>query len=638
MFHMILSGGHEFELETMSTLVLELNMATEMTEDEFYDNGDLATNIASILGIELSRIKLVNVIQETSLTRVARRSRLAYRTYPKPRTTRSIQFLTTVQFEISVDDIDHSVERLNDEVAGEIIKKSHDIVLAAKEVVVQTDPSATVASEIAIAIAPTEPEKESVAEPITEQLGIFNNTEFLDFIEVQALLQKELDTVPLEFLKTSQDNIEAQESLNQEKHDFVVYKTPQDMYLYSKPNQQQILDEPFFEPFVLIMRDEHGDNLINVGLVSSLWSVTISIASASLYGARPAVLTGNTSASFVLGTGKAIFDDFRISGDVNDCQFRFTVTNPIDSDVFDLLSDRVLFMPASSVPTSTGFEGMIFGYSESWTSDCSRVCLSPARSIPGYTVPTKCNDVSSCSTSFSTCNPDGCTCDLTSIPLYSTISPSDYTTGSCSASHMEIRIDKCIANYFGFMLTDLFVNGPAKTDQFSNLQTTLTNRCRGELVYDNGPEYVFRLENTLNDCGSVVHKNSTAIVYTNAVQGQVSLGHSTATIFRNRQFYVAMGCTVELNVTASNSFIVDLGNFEDFSKKRMKPDITTINFYTDSTYQTKAWDNYTFHVPERVYLGQLNYSLKLSHHIYRIGAVAIYTNDPGQSLLGDVSE
>ena len=36
---------------------------TELTEDEFYDNGDIAKNIAALLGINPKKIKIMDVVR-----------------------------------------------------------------------------------------------------------------------------------------------------------------------------------------------------------------------------------------------------------------------------------------------------------------------------------------------------------------------------------------------------------------------------------------------------------------------------------------------------------------------------------------------------------------------------------------------
>ena len=43
--------------------MLELEVMTELTEDEFYDNGDIAKNIAALLGINPKKIKIMDVVR-----------------------------------------------------------------------------------------------------------------------------------------------------------------------------------------------------------------------------------------------------------------------------------------------------------------------------------------------------------------------------------------------------------------------------------------------------------------------------------------------------------------------------------------------------------------------------------------------
>ena len=43
--------------------MLELEVTTELTEDEFYDNGNIAKNIAALLGINPKKIKIMDVVR-----------------------------------------------------------------------------------------------------------------------------------------------------------------------------------------------------------------------------------------------------------------------------------------------------------------------------------------------------------------------------------------------------------------------------------------------------------------------------------------------------------------------------------------------------------------------------------------------
>ena len=50
-------------LTIKSTVILELEVMTELTEDEFYDNGNIAENIAALLGINPKKIKIMDVVR-----------------------------------------------------------------------------------------------------------------------------------------------------------------------------------------------------------------------------------------------------------------------------------------------------------------------------------------------------------------------------------------------------------------------------------------------------------------------------------------------------------------------------------------------------------------------------------------------
>ena len=64
--HLIMKTGSIYSLTVKATVVLELEVMTELTEDEFYDNGNIAKNIAALLGISPSKIKMMNVVRYSS--------------------------------------------------------------------------------------------------------------------------------------------------------------------------------------------------------------------------------------------------------------------------------------------------------------------------------------------------------------------------------------------------------------------------------------------------------------------------------------------------------------------------------------------------------------------------------------------
>ena len=60
------SGEYKMNIKSLtikSTVILELEVMTELTEDEFYDNGNIAENIAALLGINPKKIKIMDVVR-----------------------------------------------------------------------------------------------------------------------------------------------------------------------------------------------------------------------------------------------------------------------------------------------------------------------------------------------------------------------------------------------------------------------------------------------------------------------------------------------------------------------------------------------------------------------------------------------
>lgn len=180
-------------------------------------------------------------------------------------------------------------------------------------------------------------------------------------------------------------------------------------------------------------------------------------------------------------------------------------------------------------------EGLPFDRQESWSPTCDYVCLSPCADIPGAGSGIQCNDVATCvgddsNPTYGVCSENGCDCDMESVPNPTEINPADYISATCDGSGMEMRINKCILNRFGFRLADLYIHGPDKTEDFAELAVSADNNCRGALEYNNGPEYVFRIDRAMSDCNTRVTNNGTHATYDNAIQG--SGGVNTGVISR----------------------------------------------------------------------------------------------------------
>ena len=85
----------------------------------------------------------------------------------------------------------------------------------------------------------------------------------------------------------------------------------------------------------------------------------------------------------------------------------------------------------------------------------------------------------------------------------------DFLSVTCDETSLELRANKCAMNKYGFSLEELFVHGPDKLT--SNEIDALTDPCRGELVFYNGPEYVFKIDRTSSDCNTLVEGNGSQV-------------------------------------------------------------------------------------------------------------------------------
>ena len=78
--YFIMNAGDIVDVKISDTIILELEVVTEMTVDQFWDSSELPKLLAVMLGISPSKIKLMNVISENS-----RRRRSPYQLYERHR-------------------------------------------------------------------------------------------------------------------------------------------------------------------------------------------------------------------------------------------------------------------------------------------------------------------------------------------------------------------------------------------------------------------------------------------------------------------------------------------------------------------------------------------------------------------------
>ena len=202
-------------------------------------------------------------------------------------------------------------------------------------------------------------------------------------------------------------------------------------------------------------------------------------------------LDGTTVLTFAAGTGKAVFDNLIFKGGLKSTKLRFRLIQPPESDIAPVFTETINFLPGlggngkSQGTCGADEEGSTFGRNVATNDQCNYVCMAPCYGLMPGMAPechaATCDNYSVCTAS------DGCQCDLESIPDMSTLTRDNFITGlTCSPEKIEIRLSKCLINKLGLKLEDLYLNGPEIDFDFSNLGSSPTNTCRGQLPMPTG--------------------------------------------------------------------------------------------------------------------------------------------------------
>ena len=245
-------------------------------------------------------------------------------------------------------------------------------------------------------------------------------------------------------------------------------------------------------------------------------------------------LDGETVVEFTPGSGLAIFDNLVFKGDLASTRLKFSITFPSDVEIESLITEmEIVFVPEMEAECIVE-EGGGFDRKLSFTEGCTKVCMAPCNDMTVGMV--TCNKMKTCSgteeggETFGVCEVDDdglstCACDMDSVPRVNNLNAKEYLSVQCDAGSLEIRVNKCAMNKYGFSLTELFLHGPdrlsanevgdlllassqAEDEEESDssivdgLKATDLNDCRGEIAFDNGPEYVFKIDRRLSDCNT----------------------------------------------------------------------------------------------------------------------------------------
>ena len=654
--HLILKTGSIYSLTVKATVVLELEVMTELTEDEFYDNGNIATNIAALLGISPKKIKMMNVVRETAEQRRKRREASGLYYLVHSRSARETDDAMTLQFAIGsgkdpektestgeADDLSETqedVEELNAHGAKLAeLSASQDDPLgdAVKTGVQEENPEAELeVAKAAIGMAEKIKEEDSIPDwfdpenptgengTIMAKLGIEDaavqneNADqcevseeggddedqcgesggSIDFAVLASLVAEQTNgAVKLEELETAEEKATREQEAIDSAAAAVTYSTPTRMEIQSVPEKVMLEGLVMSQSIVVVMFNENDEQMENVGYAAEPATVTIRLADG-----ESGTLSGTTTVPFAAGTGLATFSDLTVSGSDNAVAFVVSVSDAYP-DVADQTSTEVDFMSAPAEDTcDKAAEGGKYDIREIWSNDCANVCTQSCLDLGEMTKPPVCIERSGDCGQFAACGGEGvgCTCDFDSMPSKRDIAVFDHLHLECSSSGFKVTADKCVMNKFGFKLKDLFLNGIDR-DYDGDIRISGENTCRGRLDYETGTDYVFEVVG-LVDCGTKVTSNDTHVNVENAIQGEV--GEDTLTITRKKRVFIDFGCAYAKEVQVSS---VSVGHVQS---KTIAIDLETesvnlevnMRLYDSDSFSAPIAEDKNFAVPEPVHV------------------------------------
>jgi hypothetical protein len=107
---------------------------------------------------------------------------------------------------------------------------------------------------------------------------------------------------------------------------------------------------------------------------------------------------------------------------------------------------------------------------------------------------------------------------MDSVPETSGIIPVNHMSATCDSQFLTLRINKCVMNKFGFKLAQLYI-GSYEKSAFDSLVSANNPACRGRIGYEDGPEYVFKIDRSKDECNLVSEVTTkTHVMYKSGIQ------------------------------------------------------------------------------------------------------------------------
>lgn len=560
-FHFIMSGGNIVDVETASSIVLNLDVAMDVSVDEFYDTDDFPNYLAALLGVDPSMVRIVNVIREDTVRSSGLTGKIIVEIGEpaKADAVNEFEFTTLAPVTDAVTTVtDATTMVTTQEITGQqsTTQESSTQEATTQESTTQTTTTAPVFNKEDISSILVEKVLNGDLNDIMEQSNITSNGN--PVVQVSPIekdlpdwyngngehvqtLYRELGCTEHEYnegtcealnninLDTIETYSEQDEANNQEltgETQKIELVQPESLFIISQPNNPQLAGGMFFEKIEVGMMDTNGEVMSSVGVPSDPWRVKI-VYFNSDNGNN--VFLGETEASFGFSLengGVASFNSFGVKNPDESVVLKIEMVHPTGFGVIPVQTQEINILGFSDEEACVDFEGKNpvsytdLDVKQMWGENCNSVCVLPCSGNSELA----CHNENACDHELMTCGGltgGKCTCinDLSSsLNLFEEfiqpLSMVNFTSLTCNSDHAEIRINKCAVNSHFFDLTSVFASGP----EFS-FKNHGNHDCYGKLDFSgNGIDYVWKIP--FGSCGTENQPgaSNTSQIYSNSLQ------------------------------------------------------------------------------------------------------------------------
>ena len=288
--HVNLQGGSVVRVIVAKTLILEFDStSTEMTADELYESENLRQYLASLLGIDISKIKVVNVVEENArmnwMSRFGGRSMMNQFKSTRIRRETIGGAKVVVEIDTSTDDVtdeETTVAATND---NTVLEENSDLAEKVVEVIVNDEvpPEVGIASTVAIqTVLPPEPPPACMTELEERGAGCSLATKLEVTPEELLAGEANIKTENLAKIKThAEKQEEEQEKVQKKEEPQVIARPPVGSALSTKSKRFTEMSEQSImtPPLRMEMKDDQGQVMKTAGFLDKTYEVQMNIIS-----------------------------------------------------------------------------------------------------------------------------------------------------------------------------------------------------------------------------------------------------------------------------------------------------------------------------------------------------------------------